>query len=72
MLFTSKIKIVLIAAAGLATPLAMTTAMPGGNRDIAAIKDQPALIELATGSVRYRMAGDFMLGSMTVPTLMAH
>ena len=59
MLFTSKLKIVLIAAAGFATPLAMTTAMPGGNRDIAAIKDQPALIELATGSVRYRVAGDF-------------
>jgi formylglycine-generating enzyme required for sulfatase activity len=33
--------------------------VPGGNRDIAAFKDQPALIELATGSVLYRVAGDF-------------
>ena len=59
MLFTSKIKIALIAAAGFATPLAMATAIPGGNRYIAANKDQPALIELAPGSVRYRVAGDF-------------
>ena len=58
MLFASNLKIALIAAAGFA-PFAMTTAMPGGNRDIAAFKDQPALIELAPGSVRYRVAGDF-------------
>ena len=37
----------------------MTSALPGGNRDIAAIKDQPALIELQPGTVRYRVAGDF-------------
>lgn len=61
MLFASKFKIVLMAA-GFAVPLAMTTAVPGGNRDIAAFKDWPALIELAPGSVRYRVAGDFMRG----------
>lgn len=61
MLFASNLKIALIAAAGFA-PFAMTTAMPGGNRDIAAFKDQPALIELAPGSVRYRAAGDFTRG----------
>src|SRR5689334_17777289 len=61
MLFASNLKIALIAAAGFA-PFAMTTAMPGGNRDIAAFKDQPALIELAPGSVRYRVAGDFTRG----------
>jgi len=37
----------------------MATAIPGENRDIAANKNQPALIELAPGSVRYRVAGDF-------------
>jgi formylglycine-generating enzyme required for sulfatase activity len=58
MLFAAKFKIVLMAA-GFAVPLAMTSAVPGGNRDIAAFKDQPALIELATGSVLYRVAGDF-------------
>jgi len=62
MLFTSKIKIALIAAAGFATPLAMATAIPGGNRYFAATEDQPALIELAPGSVRYRVAGDFTRG----------
>jgi formylglycine-generating enzyme required for sulfatase activity len=60
MLLTSNLKIVLIAA-GL-VPFAMTTAMPDGNRDIAAFVDQPALIELAPGSVRYRAAGDFVRG----------
>jgi formylglycine-generating enzyme required for sulfatase activity len=58
MLFASNLKIILMAA-GVAAPLAMTTAIPGGNRDNAAFKDQPALIELAPGSVRYRVAGDF-------------
>ena len=61
MLFASNLKLALIAAAGVA-PFAMTTAMPGGNRDIAAFKDQPAVIELAPGSVRYRVAGDFTRG----------
>jgi formylglycine-generating enzyme required for sulfatase activity len=59
MLFAFNHKIVLLAAAGFAIPLAMATAMSSGNRDIAAFKDQPALIELAAGSVHYRVAGDF-------------
>lgn len=58
MLFASNLKIALIAAAGFAS-FAMTAALPDGNRDIAAFKDQPALIELAPGSARYRVAGDF-------------
>jgi formylglycine-generating enzyme required for sulfatase activity len=49
----------LVAAAGFAGPLAITAALPGGNRDLAIVKDQPALIELVPGSVRYRVAGDF-------------
>jgi formylglycine-generating enzyme required for sulfatase activity len=58
MLFASNLKIALIAAAGFA-PLAMTAALPDGNRDIAPVQDQPALIELVPGTVRYRVAGDF-------------
>ena len=54
-----RISRVFLAAAGFAVPLAMTSALPGGNRDIAAIKDQPALVELQPGTLRYRVAGDF-------------
>src|SRR5215213_7089473 len=61
MLFGSNLKIILMVA-GLAVPLVTTTAVPGENRHIAAFKDQPALIELAPGSVRYRVAGDFTRG----------
>ena len=62
MMFAPNFKIVLMAA-GFAVPLAMmTTAMSGGNRDILPFGDQPALIELTPGSVRYRVAGDFTRG----------
>ena len=59
MLFASNFKMILMAAAGFAGPLAMTAGLPSGNRDIAASGDQPALIELQPGSMRYRVAGDF-------------
>ena len=57
MLLASNIKMVLLAAAGFAGPLAMTTGLPvqidqpGGDR--------PALVELQPGATRYRAAGDF-------------
>ena len=57
MLLASNIKLVLLAAAGFAGPLAMTADLPvevdqpGGDR--------PALVELQPGSVQYRAAGDF-------------
>ena len=59
MLPASKLSIVLLAAVGLTVPVAMTTALPGGTRDIVALKDEPALIELQPGTLRYRVAGDF-------------
>jgi formylglycine-generating enzyme required for sulfatase activity len=59
MLPASKLKVVLLAAVVFAIPLAMTRALPGANREIAAIKDQPALVELQPGTLRYRSAGDF-------------
>lgn len=58
MLLASNVKMILMAA-GFAGPLAMTAALPGEDRGIAASGEQPALIELAPGSVRYRVAGDF-------------
>ena len=59
MLLAFKLKVVFLAAAAFAVPLAMTRALPGANREIAAIKDQPALVELQPGTLRYRSAGDF-------------
>jgi formylglycine-generating enzyme required for sulfatase activity len=59
MLLALKFKMLVIASAAFAGPLAITAALPGGHRDIAAVRDQPALIELAPGKVRYRVAGDF-------------
>lgn len=59
MLFASNFKAILTAAAALAGPLAMTSGLPSGYRDIAALGDRPALIEMQPGSVRYRVAGDF-------------
>ena len=59
MLLAFKLKVIFLAAAAFAIPLAMTRALPGANREIAAIKDQPALVELQPGTLRYRSAGDF-------------
>jgi formylglycine-generating enzyme required for sulfatase activity len=59
MLLALKFKMLLVAAAGFAGPLVITAALPEGHRELATLKDQPALIELAPGSVRYRVAGDF-------------
>jgi len=69
-MFASNFKILLMAA-GFVVPLAITAAMPGGNRDIAAFRDQPALIELAPGSMRYRVAGDFTRGGKPAEALLA-
>ncbi len=59
MLLASKLRIVFLAAVGLAVSLAMTTALPGGPRDIAALKNGPTLVKLQPGTLRYRVAGDF-------------
>jgi formylglycine-generating enzyme required for sulfatase activity len=59
MLLVSNIKLILLAAAGFAAPLAMTAGSPGDVRENGASADPPALVELQSGSVRYRVAGDF-------------
>ena len=59
MLLATNFKLVLIVAAGLAGPLAVSAQFPGNNRLIAARHDQPALVELQPGDVRYRAAGEF-------------
>ena len=59
MLLASKLKAAFLAAVVFAIPLAVTRALPGANREIAAIRDQPALVELQPGTLRYRRAGDF-------------
>jgi formylglycine-generating enzyme required for sulfatase activity len=61
MLLTSKIPLVMLAAAGFAGPFAMQTGMPAKIGSGAGV-EQPALIELQSGSVRYRVAGDFTRG----------
>jgi len=53
------IKIMIVAVAGFAGPLAMTASAPDASRGIAKPGGEPALVELAAGTVRYRAAGDF-------------
>jgi formylglycine-generating enzyme required for sulfatase activity len=57
MLLTSKIPLVMLAAAGFAGPFAMQTSIPA--KPGAAAVGQPVLVELQPGVVRYRVAGDF-------------
>ena len=59
MLLATNFTLMLIAAAGLAGPLAVSAQFPGDSSMIAAHGDQPALVELQPGSVRYRAAGEF-------------
>jgi formylglycine-generating enzyme required for sulfatase activity len=59
MLLATNFKLMLIAVAGLAGPLAVTAQYPSASRVIAPRGEQPALIELQPGSVRYRAAGEF-------------
>lgn len=59
MLFASNVKMMLLAAAGFAGPLAINAAAPNADRTIAPRDNEPALIELAPGSVLYRVAADF-------------
>lgn len=63
MVIASNLKLLLAAAAvALAAPLAVSAALPGAHREIAASGDRPALVSLAPGSAKYRMAGDFTRG----------
>ena len=57
MLLASNIKMVLLAAAGFAGPLAMTAGLPVQVDQLGG--DRPALVELQPGATRYRAAGDF-------------
>jgi formylglycine-generating enzyme required for sulfatase activity len=61
MLLASNVKLML-AAVGLAAPLAMSGALPSAHREIAPSGAEPALIVLAPGSVNYRAAGEFTRG----------
>lgn len=58
MLLTSKIPLVMLAAAAFAGPFAAQTNMPANITDAAAV-EQPALIELQPSTAPYRVAGDF-------------
>ncbi len=59
MLFASQLKMIAAAAAAFAAPLAMTASLSDADRHGANLRGEPALIELAPGTVRYRVAGDF-------------
>ncbi len=56
MLLALKLKMTAIAALGLAGPLAVVT-LPSDHD--AAMRDRPALVEVQSGILRYRAAGDF-------------
>jgi formylglycine-generating enzyme required for sulfatase activity len=56
MLIAFKLKLALLAAAGFATPLAVTPWL--ASRD-ATLNDRQAMVELHPGGVAYRVAGDF-------------
>jgi len=58
MLLTSKIPLVMLAAAGFVGPFAVQTSLPPKADSGPGVK-QPALIELQPGIARYRVAGDF-------------
>ena len=70
---TSKIPVVMLAAAGFASPFAVSTSAPH-HKSFTARLEQPALIELPPGAVRYRVAGDFTRGGKPAeaPLVMAH
>ena len=57
MLLASNIKLVLLAAAGFAGPLAVMSGLPA-KVDGPAL-ERPAIVELQDGTTRYRAAGDF-------------
>jgi formylglycine-generating enzyme required for sulfatase activity len=58
MLLTSKIPLMVLAAAGFVSPFATHTNMPAKNAEVTAV-EHPAVVELQPGTARYRVAGDF-------------
>jgi len=71
MLLASNLKVVFLAVAGFSVLLAMSSALPSGNREIGAVKDQPALVELQPGTLRYRAAGNFIHAGKSVEAPLA-
>jgi formylglycine-generating enzyme required for sulfatase activity len=62
MLLASNLKLILVAAAGFAAPLAITGTLPDGHREIPALGDRPALVSVVAHASAYRVAGDFTRG----------
>ena len=59
MLIALKFKLALACAAGLAGPLAITPLVTDAGSVDASLRDRPAIVELQSGTVSYRVAGDF-------------
>jgi formylglycine-generating enzyme required for sulfatase activity len=59
MLIALKFKLALACAAGLAGPLAITPLLTDAGSVDASLRDRPAIVELQSGTVSYRVAGDF-------------
>jgi len=59
MLIALKFKLALACAAGLAGPLAITPLLTDAGSVDATLRDRPAIVELQSGTVSYRVAGDF-------------
>ena len=59
MLIAFKLKIALACAAGLAGPLAIASLIFDGGSPDAVLRNQQAVVELHSGAVSYRVAGDF-------------
>jgi formylglycine-generating enzyme required for sulfatase activity len=59
MLIALKLKLALVCAAGLAGPLAVTPLLRDDGPADQGLRDRQALVELHSGVVNYRMAGDF-------------
>lgn len=72
MLLASNIKILMLAVAGFAGPLALTGGLPGDVRQHSASGDRPALIALQPGRVSYRLAGEFTRAGKVAEAPLAH
>jgi formylglycine-generating enzyme required for sulfatase activity len=59
MLIALKFKLALACAAGLAGPLAITPLLTDAGSADATLRDRHAIVELQSGTVSYRVAGDF-------------
>ncbi len=62
MLIALKFKLALACAAGLAGPLAITPLLIDAGSFDATLRDRHAMVELQTGTLSYRVAGDFTRG----------